>query len=415
MKSINFQFAPERKVNTAWWMNPAWFLLFITLPAFILSSMYASEVADANQIGNFVSPYIVFVGALSIITIAIGVGIGKLLLAGTRPNSRYDERRFLRVAYWLTIASIISHVILIGKILANYELVLAALSGSKGAIYQVKNNMVKITGVTSFTQLYLIALPLFAAYPSLFGKQPPKRLTLLSIGLAGLVLTRAFVTLERFSLVEATLAYALVYLSYRPRRARLVGYYPLIGFVLIYFLFAAGEYTRSWPYYQDQYDSFWSFVNIRLLGYITTAINNAAGVLETSGSVYTPYYTAAWLHKLPLWNFFDSPFSVDSPLQRFFALYASEEFNNPGGVLAGVMDYGLMLSVFYNALIGTISGVLFYQFRKRGAFALVYFPGWYLGFPLLTQTTFWGDPRFFTVTVLAPFVANYITKPKPSL
>lgn len=400
--------------SLVWWIDPLKFLLLITLPAFLISSAYGEEVATAYGIGNFISLKVVLLGCLSIFAIAAGIRLGEIFLAGKVPNTRYHHKRYNYAAFLLTSLAIISHLVLIGNILANFDVVIAAMAGSRGAIYQVKDNMVKITGVTSFTQLYLISLPLYAAYRGIFDRPPPKTLSFLVAALVLLVFIRAFVTLERFAIVEAALVLALPLVAYGSLKSRVLPLLPAFGFISIYLLFAAGEFTRSWPYYQGQYDSFWQFVNIRLLGYITTATNNASGLFETEGALFSPHYTAAWLRKVPMLESIGIT-SNENPMDAFFATHATAEFNNPGGILSGLLDYGPGLYLIYYISIGIITGLLFNQFKKRGAYALTYFPGWYLGFPVLTQAVYWGDPRFVLVTVGAPLVAAFITSPKRSL
>jgi len=391
-----------------WWANPAKFVMFITLPVFIWSSLYAQEIADSYNFYNFVSAEIIFLGMGCLLLIAFGVKLGEAILAKKVPHTQFNETRYISTIHFLASISIIAHIILIGKILVNYHLVFAALSGSIGAIYEVKRNMTKVEGVTTFTQMYLIVLPLCAAYSHLFAKALPRYTKMIAVSLFVLVFIRAFVTLERLAIVEAVVAYAIVFISYRTKPVPFVNFFPIFGAVVIYLLFAAGEYTRSWPYYRDVYASFWDFVNIRLLGYVGIATNNGAGVLELTGPVNYPYFTAGWFRKLPIWETSHGPLGYN-PLDVVFDRFGSAEFNNPGGILGGVLDFGY-LSILYYLVLGLVSGLLFALFKKRSVYGLVYFPGWFLGFPVLTQALFWGDPRFFTVTVFAPFVAMFIAK-----
>lgn len=395
-----------------WWIDPKKLLLFVTLPAFFISSSFAEEAMPELDLTNYINGTMLFLGTISIVCIIIGCAAGQGLMRGVAPTPILDRRRVDLAIVVMASASIMSHLILIGLILMDLDTVMAAMRGEQGLIYQVKQNINKISGITSFTQLYIIFLPLYAAYQMLFGRRPPIHITFMVVILLVLVFIRAFVILERFALIEAAVPLVVCYLSFRPKRAIWVGYIPIVGFVLLYMLFAAGEFTRSWAYHADFYDSFFDYVNLRLVGYIATATNNASGIYQYYGTMFWPSFTMFWIPKLPLWDFIDYPFDV-SPIAAFLEDYASTEFNNPSGILAGVLDYGIFISMFYNILMGVIGGVLYSQFRKGSAFALIYFPAWYMGYLLLTQAIYWGDPRVFTVTIIAPFVAYYVSRTPP--
>lgn len=393
--------------SEVWWLDPAKFLALITLPVFLLCVLYSQEISDEYRFSNFID----FTSA------ALGVGCIGLMILGCRFGQiwtrtyrqvDYDERNYVRALTALTCLSIFAHLVLLGGILVRYDLVIAAMAGSQGAIYEVKANMQKIEGVTSFSQVYLFVYPLCAAYKPIFGRSLPKTPKTLAWALIALILIRSFVILERLAIVEAVIVYSVVALFYIRVDKVNVAMMPLVGGVGVYILFAAGEFTRSWAYNEANSESFISYVNIRLLGYIEIAINNGAAVLELVGPLNAPYFTAAWLRKLPIWGG-AYPFVDGNPMEVVFDGFGSAEFNNPGGIMSGLLDYGYFSPLYYLA-IGFFSGALHKMFCERRPFGLVFFPGWFLGFVVLTQANYWGDPRFFLVTLLAPFLANYIRK-----
>lgn len=394
--------------HSIWWINPKYLIAFVIAPVFLLSSWYGKEIMNVYGSINFIDNGILVIGLGSLLACIYGCWIGEKFASVYNPSGYFNRSRVDRAIFILTIISIFSHILLMGAILSDLGTVISAMRGTLGAIYQVKKNMNKISGVTSFTQLYLISIPLYASYYGIFGRRPPYQIRMAHYILIFLIFIRAFVILERFAIIEAAVPLFLCALTFRSARSRLSGYYPVIGLIAVYILFAAGEYTRTWAYNQSAYDSFWEYVNLRGLGYIATATNNAAGVLHLYGGMWGPFFTATWIRRLPIWDIAGDPFE-HNPMKRYFNEFGNEEFNNPSGILAGALDYGLEFYIIFYLIIGIIGGFLYVMFRRGNAFGIVYFPGWYLGFLLLTQLVYWAEPRFFTVSIIAPIVAIYIS------
>lgn len=357
---------------------------------------------------SFINSTAVFFGVAAAMVMIFGSYIGEYVVRDYIPNRTYSQTRFDIALVFLLGTSIAAHVILMGLILVDYSTVLEALNGVRGAAYRLKANMTKIVGVTSFTQTFMLALPLFAVYERVFDVKPSRMIRILSYVLFGLIFLRAFFVNERFALIEAAVAYFVTFITFRNKRFTGISLFPVAGAVALYVIFAAGEFMRSWAYYESVYDSFWQYVNLRLLGYIATATNNGAGVYENFGGGWGAYLTAAWIGRLPIWDFFGAGSSEGSPIGQYLNRYGNPEFNNPSGYLAGLIDYGPVFVHFYYLLVGVIGGVLYGLFRRGSIFGILYYPGWYVGYLLLTQAIYWGDPRFFTVTILAPLVAFFL-------
>lgn len=394
-----------------WWMEPFKLLLFITTPIVLLSAWIGGPQMHMFKATNFISPTIMALLAASLCALLVGVLLGEKAGSYGGPPPAVNAARIQQAIILLAAISIACHAIYLGAALSKPGLVLAALKGERGAIYAVKAGLTKLPGVTSFTQTYLLAVPLYTAFQGLFGYRPSLLTRRLMAVLFVMIVLRAFVGAERFAILECGAAYLIPKLSlHRGTLDKRIALLPLAGAIGVFALFAIGEFSKSWPYYKGIYSSFGDFVTARFFGYIATATNNGAGVFETGGPMGVPWFTAAWFRRLPIWDG-GTPMGVENYMAVFLEKFATAEFNNPGGVLAGVMDYGPALGIAFMLLTGLVGGYFWGMFRRGHIAGLLLFPMAYTGFVILTQFYYWGDSRVFTAIVLAPFVLAYITPP----
>lgn len=398
-----------------WWLNPASLLFFIILPIFGSAILLASPIMAKFGAYNFltIGPIILAISALgALATGAVGGGyVARSWQSAREPLSG----RFVRAISVLALISIAAHVLLIGSILSKPTVALAVLSGHRGAIYAAKDLMNQIPGVTSFTQLFLLALPLYGILPRITQQSPPAWLRNIIIVLLFFLVARAFLTAERFTIIEAAIALILPRLAFSRKIPAIANFLPLFGFFAALFIFCIGEYTRSWPYYRYEYESFASFAYMRLVGYLATATNNGAGILETNGPIYGPLYTANWFHSLPIWSFVDNPFLPENPLAIFFQTYGNAEFNNPGGLLSPIVDFGIFGGIVIHIFFGISTGALFALFRRGHMMGVLLFPLFFLGMMIINQAYYWTNARVFLPILIALPVYFYVTRPKSRL
>jgi hypothetical protein len=292
-----------------------------------------------------------------------------------------------------------------GKFYQNIYNFYSTLRGDAGAIYALRDSKIKISGITTLTQLFYIVYPMYACYQVLLKKPIPPLTTCLILFLTSLIFIRGLFYSERLAIVEMAICYVLPVINVRREYRKVSAILPFFGAIVVYILFAIGEYFRSWPYYINIYDSFFQFVNTRLLLYVGVATNTGSALLTLSDPLYAPHFTASSMLKIfEKINFG----SVNNPLETVFSAFGSNEFNNPGGILSGYVDYGLFCVLYYIP-IGIISGVVYGLFKKGEIFSLLFYPSWFLGFVVITQTNFWGDQRFFLVYVFTPLIVRYVT------
>jgi oligosaccharide repeat unit polymerase len=396
-----------------WWLHPGYFVLLITLPAFVISYMVGKSYVRAFGSLDFLSLQTVLTGSACLLTIFVGVVIGMKIppRASSATAGGFDQRRAEVAVYALLLLSIAAHIVLLWTLALRPDLIMSALAGSRGATAVLKASLNRIPGVTSATQAYLLALPLIGAY-SVYGEgRRPLAFTYLVAILLFLVVVRAIFTSERFALIEVTLCLFIPLVAFQLHRSRAYKHLPWVGGGFIFLLFAAAEYIRSWQYYKSFYASYIEFISLRFLGYLVTASNNAAGLLDMFGPMGQPWFTARWLRRLPGLEGARSEGSDDYRL--FLEKFANAEFNNPSGIFSPVLDYGVaggMLCWFVIALIG---GVLYNLFRRKTPIGVLLFPGFFVGFVALTQFFYWGDPRYFPALVLSLPVLLFVTKRKP--
>jgi hypothetical protein len=392
------------RLSPIWWTDPGKLLLYITLPVVMLAAWLGGGQMHKYGALTFIDPAILALCAGTIGALFVGVRLGGGLDRLRPATAEFEPRRVETAILWLAGVSIACHLVYLGAALAKPAVLLDAISGHRGAVYILKKGLTKIPGVTSFTQLYMLALPLYAAFPPICGRPPSKTVQRTIHLLVAMIALRAFVGLERFALIEAAVAYALPKLTFREQVSRKFALIPLFGFIALLAIFAAGEFMRTWAYYRHSFNSFGEFVYSRFLGYLATATNNAAGLISTTEPMGAPFFTAAWLRKLPVWGEGGPAFLPDSPMAVFFGTYANAEFNNPGGVLTGVLDYGVVGGVAAMFATGLVGGLVFSWFRRGHPAGILLFPTSYTGFLVLTQANYWGDPRAFTVWIVAPLV-----------
>jgi oligosaccharide repeat unit polymerase len=302
----------------------------------------------------------------------------------------------------------------------HFNLVIALATGSTGAMYELRDTLNQIPGVTSFVSLQSLCVILYVGYPLLTGFKPPRRYrTLLYIMIVACIL-RAWLWSERIAVLELIMpAVVMKFGMGTTGKKRLLMLAPLFGIFGVFLLFSLGEYFRSWQFYQNSWNgSFLGFAWIRFEGYFATALNNGAMLFNYLAIPYAPINTAAWFYKLPLWPLLGIDISInnvnlvfDNPsLAALLNIYGSMEYNNPGGIFMPFCDYGPVLGMICWLILGFVSGTLLRAFVRRRAIGLVLFPVWYFGVLEILRIFYWSDSRFFPVIVASLFVIRSLKK-----
>jgi hypothetical protein len=165
---------------------------------------------------------------------------------------------------------------------------------------------------------------------------------------------------------------------YAPRQRRLASLAPVFGPPVLYLIFTASEYFRSWEFYVDKYDSVWAFTLDRLITYYATASNNGIGILHDTDA--WPHFNGAfvfkWAWTMPgLGSVLSDVFgSMRSMEDEWLDVYARPEFNSPTAYFRFVLDFGFFGSVLYCLALGYGIGRAYASFRGARTFGLLLYP-----------------------------------------
>ena len=147
----------------------------------------------------------------------------------------------------------------------------------------------------------------------------------------------------------------------------------------------------------DHYSgSFIQFVVNRFLGYYTIAINTECTYLQVGNPNWYPHNLLQFLWNLPLFN--RVPPLFDKIGFNVLYVYGNEEFNNPGGMLVAVKDFGL-IGVPFSFLLGRIAGSLYKSFRKGFLLGIIFYSIFFLSIIELPRYYYWGNNRAFFVLI----------------
>jgi hypothetical protein len=377
-------------INRLWWIDPGNLLILLVLPVFVVSAVYGGPFIPQFGSFNFLTTSMIILGAVCIITLAVGAKLG------TAATARLDIRfiafvphRFDQLIILFLAISLLAYLLLLGPLLADPELMLSVLRGDKGAIFIAKAKMGWLVGVTSLTNITPLLLCMCSIRFIMWGRFLPSRAAVVAVSFLPLfLLVHAFIGSERFVLIENGIAILLPLFSFWAPLKGVGRSAPFVGALAFVVIFAAGEYMRSWAYYGSQFDSFAEFAGMRLLAYIAVASNTGAGMVLTMPPVGYPLITARWF-----WRLTTGPSGI-SYQDQYFKSFGNVEFNNPGGNFSPIVDFGVPLGLVYLFLFGILIGVLYGYYRRRHPVGLLAYPLFYIGLVDLTQIWYWGEPRF---------------------
>jgi hypothetical protein len=383
--------APDSNdIRRVWWIDPGNFLILVTLPVFVVSALLGGPLMTQQFSSfDFLTNRMIGLGVASVCVMAIGGKVGSNIATRNGKSGicfhwqRYDQ--FLVVVLAISVAA---HLMMLGSLLLHPSLVLGVLRGEKGQMFAARDAMERIVGLTSLTNVAPLFWSMCAVRFVTRGSfYPSQRVGFFALGLAVLILVHAFIGSERLVILLNGIAFALPLFSFVGRLRRLAAYIPLVGAVAVVLIFAAGEYMRSWAYYQDSYDSFAQFAGLRLLAYVAVASNTGAGLVSTFPPVGYPLLTGIWFFRLT--GIADTGYA-----QQFFTNFGNPEFNNPSGIFAPIVDFGTPVGLVYLFVWGLLLGSLYGLYRRKHPVGLLAYPLFYIGLADLTQIWYWGQPPF---------------------
>ncbi len=356
-----------------WWLHPTRLVVLVLLP------IYASFLFFdfARVVKNVYVPGAYYAwGAVLMLALVAGV---QWALARPAPGGVGALPRFSRGAMMLLLGLPLgAYALWFGPLLANPQALLEIISGSRA---EVRGAVTTTPGVTTLTQLgvaYVIAYGIKLGDPS----QRPSRIeTLGCILLVMLAAFRAFAWAERLALIEVVVCLGvsrLATLELGRRAGRVVALAPVFAVPMLYLLFTASEYFRSWEFYTHLYSSVWAFSFDRLVTYYATATNNGIGMLvDTQG---WPDFSGAYVFRFAwvmpgMGPVLESIFGPRIPAEdEWLEVFARIEFNSPTAFFRAVLDFGFLGSVVYFVLLGYVIGRAYLAFRDQRLFGVLMYP-----------------------------------------
>lgn len=378
----------------AWWMDPLRTILFLVLPIFCFAAYFNRfNYWTFNASEDFVTRRTFGLGLYSMGLMLSGIVVARMAVRRQDTVTLLDVERATTILVRLGWVTILAYALLLGSLLFQPELALDLLRGNAAAATELRTVLGRIPGITSFVQFDIVYLALASVLVTLARFRMPTRLWVMTAVVLGLTFLRAVFASERLALLEAMAAIVVVPVAFRWKPSLWRSVAPFIGIVAVFMAFAAGEYFRSWQYYQNFYDSYLEFIIQRFAGYFSTSINNGAGAYLIYGQFDpVPQITSGWVTKFPgLSRIFgsDGPLALDEFLSR----YATIEFNNPGGFYAAFLDYPFAIASAFMVFVGIAIGLIHRSFENKGLVGLLLYPAMFLGLTDLVRILYISDTR----------------------
>jgi hypothetical protein len=237
-----------------------------------------------------------------------------------------------------------------------------------------------------------------------------------------LAVVRAVVWSERLAVIEVVVVYLVATLAYTrvttQRGWRIATIVPLVAPLLLYVVFTATEYMRTWDHYRNDYDSVWEFALERLLTYYATASNNGIGLLVENNQwpMYSGRFIAEWLYLMPelgdwMREALGDPMSYYT---TFLDRFARPEFNSATGLFQVVFDLGYAGSMLYFLAVGAVIGSLWIGWRRQSPLSVLFYPVCVMFLVELLRFNYFAATRFLPLALALVFVW-LVARPVPAL
>lgn len=394
---------------SVWWLRPIPVLLLWVLSG-VIAAFLVSGSAYQLYWGTF--KYVTFESTLLGIGAVCAIAIPVILQLRSsqtstvgiwgRPLSEGEDRTLtlaFRILYGLTLFGYASWVV-IGIVRGVTLSELGELFSEPTAAFDLRNRLRTVAGLTTMTQFGMGAMILGSL---LYLKSRRLGLRLALIVLLAFAGLRAVFFSERLALLELAVV-ALVLFAWDKgttslstwRRIRLV---PIVVIPLVFFLFAGLESVRSWQYYRTRTDSnLLEFSAFRLTGYYLTAYNNAEIAREEGLPGPIPYQTIEFVWEFPGLEDLYPRLTGRDPARdwvRVLEERGNPEFNNSSGLIAPIVDYGVVGGLGVLALIGWVLGTLYVRFQRGEIAGVILYPLAFLGLVELPRIFYWTLGRAF--------------------
>ncbi len=405
--------APVRRPapSAPWWLNPGAAVLLI-VPVTVA---VAAVLTDADFRAEFGTPKHLTTDTVVLCLLAALVLATTATLMITPARSGDDSaiddprvegtlRRAARWLFWLTMLGYAAFAVSGVANGVRLSTIVDAVVSQSNYSNTLKTQFATVPGITTLTQVGMAFV--IVALHSLRHRRD-RALTAQVVVVFALATARAFLLTERLALIElAVPALAVVAVgagAVGARRGRalrpLVRAAPFVALPVVFAVFAAFEYSRSWQYFASRTDrTFGEFALLRFGGYYATAYNN--------GQVQLDHGT--WPGRLPdqslsaLWTapgigsigLYDRLSALPPPdAQQLLERYANPEFNNPGGLTTPFVDFGTVGGLVFFAVAGLVLGVLYRGLRDGRVTGSLIYPLALTGLADMPRYLYWTQGR----------------------
>jgi hypothetical protein len=409
--------------HVPWWINPLGCLCAWTVPLLLLAYLISpAAYLELWEVRKHVTAETVYQGGLLAASLAwgmlVGMGAVRLLPAdGADGEPRLPERGYrllmglFKGGVGLSLVGYVAWLLAAASRGLTPALVIGVLTGEPGVADLIKQNHFQtVPGLTTLTQ--------FAPASVLIGLLLLKRARWV-IGpialLIGLSIMRGLVLSERLAFLEIVIPTAVLALRLVPRhvfagspwRRALLAASPVAAVGGLMVFFTAFEYNRSWvAHYAHMGLSLWEFGSSRLTGYYVTSVNNSAMLLGAIAQPFpAPFFTMEWLWAFPgVSEIFPYEAVYGASPVRVYAHtllhVGNPEFNNGGGLMIPIADFGLIGAAVYWAVLGAVVGACFVLYRRGRVAGLLLYPIMFQGLMELPRLLYCSSGRVFPTWVL---------------
>jgi hypothetical protein len=419
------------QASPIWWLSPAGAVALIVPGtlwlAWRLSDQQYRDFYRTPKVLTADVATMLVAGALAFVLGALVVRLGGMRRTARAPMLTLNDaqwstlRRAERVLFALTTVGYAAWVVsAIRHGLTPGALVGAILHPSSETVEYLFVTVPGITTLTQFGIAYVVVATLL-----LLHRRAPKIGRRLGLVLL-LTALRALLITERLALIEMALPVAVVvaaHFSTRGTRASrtLIAVAPVALIASLALVFGIFEHSRSWTFFQVRtQQSYVEFTLTRLAGYYVTSYNNSAIAWDFQrypGRI--PYGTITGLWEAPVVSqlgLYDklTPASGsvpagEEPLEKslqLLDLHGNPEYNNPGGLGAPFIDYGVAGGVLFLLLAGAVLGFAHGSFLAGGPTAVLTYPVLANGLFDLPRYLYWPQGRA-TPALLAALLVGY--------
>lgn len=411
-----------------WWLNPMWLFVILEIIVIMSYSMSNTQFVIEYKTPKYITINHIILYILVFIFFSIGYLISQRKKIIVNKKWKLNKNVMLSMTTLKKIYRILSFIYYLSYIIwfANFirihgfMAIFYSFSSTQMMkfMYIFKNNSGQIAGITSFTEVALVLVPLGEFIKSKnISKKEKKRLNINLLCIIIISIIRSILFSERLAIIAVVSTYFAikVYLNYNEKKKILYILMPIFFVLSLFIVFGLFEYSRSWLTHYEKtgiYSNYIEFVYKRVIGYYSTAINTEC-MFVTKGKIsIIPYWSIETIYELPIvGDVFNSLRGVDISILYKNLLYnfANEEFNNPGGMLALYKDFGIFF-FFFEIVFGYFYGCCYKLFLNKNFYGMLFYPTFFYALVDLPRYYVFGSTRILVVFIVFILIKYFVKK-----